>query len=59
MTTENPAAQQIPQRSPTIQSSERTRQPTEPSQAGTSRHSKLNRKSGYHLPHKARSTPAT
>ena len=30
-----------------------------PSQVDTSRHSKLNRKSGYHLPHKARSTPTT
>jgi ADP-ribosylglycohydrolase len=31
----------------------------DPSQADTSRHSKLNRKSGYHLPHETRSTPAT
>ena len=33
--------------------------PTEPITADTSRHSKLNRKRGYHLPHEARSTPAT
>lgn len=25
----------------------------------TSRHNKLNRKSGHHLPHETRSTPAT